>query len=175
MSVRPANTQISLGFHPVWSESLLCSQWVTKYQKVLHVDRGDSNQTELMPRLIWVFSWNTATLTVFSSPSSIKDWEIRPREYYLYVPYRLLSKEIPWVKINKFFERKIFNISLPIRCNICFGCSKEPSHWDGSFEYPQHMFWLRNKKIIFWVRTLTKSLDTMSVLCLNLSKYSWIS
>ena len=28
------------------------------------------------------------------------------------------------------------------------GCSKESSHRDGSFEYPQHMFWLRNKKII---------------------------
>ena len=40
-----------------------------------------------------------------------------------------------------------FNSYLPISFNICFGCSKEPSHWDGSFEYPQHMFWLRNKKI----------------------------
>ena len=29
---------------------------------------------------------------------------------------------------------------------MCFGCSKEPSHRDGSFEYPQHMFWLRYKK-----------------------------
>ena len=28
---------------------------------------------------------------------------------------------------------------------MCNGCSKEPC----SFEYPQHMFWLRNKKIIF--------------------------
>ena len=27
---------------------------------------------------------------------------------------------------------------------MCFGCLKEPSHQDGSFEYPQHMFWLRN-------------------------------
>ena len=26
-------------------------------------------------------------------------------------------------------------------------CSKEPSHWDGSFEYPQHMFWLRNSAV----------------------------
>ena len=26
--------------------------------------------------------------------------------------------------------------------NICFGCSK-------TFEYPQHMFWLKTKKIIF--------------------------
>ena len=25
---------------------------------------------------------------------------------------------------------------------MCFGCS----HRDGSFEYPQHVFWLRNKK-----------------------------
>ena len=52
------------------------------------------------------------------------------------------------------FECKIINIFLPISFNICFGCSKEPSHWDGSFEYPQHMFWLRNKKIKFLVRTL---------------------
>ena len=29
---------------------------------------------------------------------------------------------------------------------MCFGCSKEPSHRDGSFEYSQHMFWMRNKK-----------------------------
>ena len=26
---------------------------------------------------------------------------------------------------------------------VCFGCSKEPSYRDGSFEYPQNMFWLR--------------------------------
>ena len=29
---------------------------------------------------------------------------------------------------------------------MCFGCSKEPSHQDGSFEYPKHMFWLRIRK-----------------------------
>ena len=49
-------------------------------------------------------------------------------------------------KMNKNFQRKIVNIFLPINFNIGFGCSKEPSHWDGSFEYPQHIFWLRNKK-----------------------------
>ena len=37
---------------------------------------------------------------------------------------------------------------------MCFGCSKEPSHRDGSYEYPQHMFWLRNKKYNFQLRTL---------------------
>ena len=37
---------------------------------------------------------------------------------------------------------------------MCFGCSKEPSHQDGCFEYPQHLFWLRNKKNNFQLRTL---------------------
>ena len=42
---------------------------------------------------------------------------------------------------------KLVYIFLPIIFNIHFGCSKEPSHWNSSFEYPQHKFWLRNKKI----------------------------
>ena len=37
---------------------------------------------------------------------------------------------------------------------MCFGCSKEPSHQDGSFEYPQHMFWFINKKNNFQLHTL---------------------
>ena len=45
-------------------------------------------------------------------------------------------------------------IFLPISLNICFGCSKELSHLDGSFEYPQHMFWLRDKKNIFLLHSL---------------------
>ena len=36
---------------------------------------------------------------------------------------------------------------------MCFGCSKEPSHRDGSFEYQQHMFWLRNKKKYFGLQS----------------------
>ena len=51
------------------------------------------------------------------------------------------------------FQSKIGNIFLPISFNLCFGCSKEPSHSDGSFEYPQHIFWLRNRKVKFPLRT----------------------
>ena len=58
------------------------------------------------------------------------------------------------VKISKHFQGKIVNIFLPIIFSICIGCSKEPSHRDGSFEYPQHMFWLENKKIIFLICAL---------------------
>ena len=50
-----------------------------------------------------------------------------------------------------------------LRVNICFGYSKEQSHLDGSFEYPQHMFFLRNKKITF-------SLNTKIMSCIHISK-----
>ena len=49
---------------------------------------------------------------------------------------------------------KIGIIFLSISVIMCFGYSKEASHQDGSFEYPQHMFWLKNKKNNFQVRTL---------------------
>ena len=41
MSVRPAKTHTSLGIRPVWSESLLCAQWVAKYPGFLHADSED--------------------------------------------------------------------------------------------------------------------------------------
>ena len=44
-SVCPAKTQISLGIHPVWSESLLCAHWVAKDPRFLHADNEDSDQT----------------------------------------------------------------------------------------------------------------------------------
>ena len=66
MTVRPAKTQISLGIHPVWSESSLCAQWVAKDRSFLHADSEDSDQTGQMPRLIWVFAGRTATLLVLT-------------------------------------------------------------------------------------------------------------
>ena len=49
---------------------------------------------------------------------------------------------------------------------MCFGWSKEPSHRDGSFEYPQHMFWLRNKKNNFQLPTLIRGPDVILLLLL---------
>ena len=44
------------------------------------------------------------------------------------------------------------------------------SHWGGSFEYPQHMFWLRNKKYNFLYQLLSVGLrrDVDEGPCLNL-------
>ena len=52
------------------------------------------------------------------------------------------------------YTLKTVDIFLLIRFNIWLVCSKEPSHQDGSSEYSQHMFSLRNKNIInFLLRT----------------------
>ena len=72
VAVRPAKTQIRLGIRPVWTESLLCAQWVAKDPSFLHADSEDSDQTGRMPRLIWVFAGRTLTLLVLSRGGSNK-------------------------------------------------------------------------------------------------------
>ena len=57
-----------------------------------------------------------------------------------------ITNTVSMIQIGKNFQHNIMTIFLSISFNICFGCSKEPSDQDGSFEYPQHMFWFRNKK-----------------------------
>ena len=48
------------------------------------------------------------------------------------------------VQVNKRSVCKIVIIFLTHQFNLCFRCSK-----DESFEYPQHMFLLRNKKNLY--------------------------
>ena len=57
--VRPAKTQISLGIHPVWSESSMsaCRKLGSPATHWAHSE--DSDQTGRMPRLIWVFAGRT--------------------------------------------------------------------------------------------------------------------
>ena len=70
MSLRHAKTQISLGIHPVWSESSLCAHWAAKDPRFLHADSEDSDQTGQKPRLIWVFAGRTLILLVLSCRGS---------------------------------------------------------------------------------------------------------
>ena len=70
VTVRPAKPHISLGIHPVWSESSPCAQWVAKDPRFLHADSGDSDQTGRMSRLIGVFAGRTLILLVLSCRGS---------------------------------------------------------------------------------------------------------
>ena len=70
VSVCPAKTQISLGLHPGWSASSL-STWRKLGSLATHwAHSEDSDQTELMPRLIWVFAGRTLILLVLSCRGS---------------------------------------------------------------------------------------------------------
>ena len=57
MNVRPAKTQIRLGIRPVWSESLLCAQWVAKDPSFLQADSEDSDQTGRMAQADLSLRW----------------------------------------------------------------------------------------------------------------------
>ena len=62
--------------------------------------------------------------------------------------------EIHRTSFSKINWRKIAIIFLSIGLSMCFGCLKEPSYQDASFEYRQHMVRLRNKKNNFQLHTL---------------------
>ena len=63
--VRPAKARISLGIHPVWSESSL-SAWRKLGSLATHwAHSKDSDQTGRMPRLIWVFAGRTCHFVGF--------------------------------------------------------------------------------------------------------------
>ena len=59
MSVRPAKNHISLGIHPVWSESLLSAERNLGSLATHWMHSEDSDQTGRMPRLIRVFAGRT--------------------------------------------------------------------------------------------------------------------
>ena len=69
--------------------------------------------------------------------------------------------------------RKTAIIFLSISLNMCFGCSKEPSHRDGSSEYSQHMI----RKIIFSYILLSGVLIQANYLTFNISilKYQYLT
>ena len=62
--------QISLGVHPVWSESSLTTWWKLGPLATHWAHCEDSDQTGRMPRLIWVFAGRTLTLLVLTCRGS---------------------------------------------------------------------------------------------------------
>ena len=57
-------------------------------------------------------------------------------------------------------QDKIAIIILYICLNMCFGCTKEPSYRDGSFECSQQRFWLEIRKIMFSYALLSEKKKT---------------
>ena len=80
MTACPAKTQISLGIHPVWSESSLCAQWIAKDPSFLHADSEDWSdwadaQADLSLRWVHIsFCWFRHEVAHFFS--HLVDWII---------------------------------------------------------------------------------------------------
>ena len=110
VAVRPAKIQISLGIHPVWSESSLYAQWVAKDPSFLHADSEDSDQTGRMPRLIWVFAGRTLTLLVLTCRGSL---------HYSHINIACSSIGLlSFLKIRKTKSRLLNLQDLPIQIRI---------------------------------------------------------
>ena len=65
MDVRPVKTQISLGIHPVWSESSLSAGRKLGSLATHWAHSKNSDQTGWIPRLIWVFAGRTCHFVGF--------------------------------------------------------------------------------------------------------------
>ena len=79
--VRPANTQISLGIRPVWSESSLCAWRNLEFLATHWAHSEDSDQAGRMPRLIWVFAGRTCHFVGFVMrrlKSQLQGWHSDP-------------------------------------------------------------------------------------------------
>ena len=107
--MHPAKTQISLGIHPVWSESLL-SAWRKFGSLPIHLAHSeDSDLTGRMPRLIWVFAGRKVILLVLSWGRSFQ-LNVLPVIFQLqYSNLILTSKQILTVFLaNPSFAAEIF-------------------------------------------------------------------
>ena len=62
---------------------------------------------------------------------------------------------------------------LVLNQDICCGCSKEPSQWDGSFEHPKLMFERKDKKILAILHT-HKNINLDQYYLLELDVILWI-
>ena len=78
-----------------------------------------------------------------------------------------------WFRWNKGFQHKIVNIFLPMIFSICFGCSKEQSHWDCSFECLQHgQTWFSCSLYSFHSEQAEQKSSALEHLCWRTPEYS---
>ena len=82
VTVRPAKTQISVGIRPVWSDTLLCTQWVAK-DPSFFMRTAKTDETGRMPRLFWVIAGRTIILLVLLCRGLhvVTEWTPPPGRY----------------------------------------------------------------------------------------------
>ena len=152
--MRPAKTHISLGIHPVWSESSLCAQWVVKDPSFLHADREDSDRLGVCPgwsesslgphAILLVLSWGSSImLSCLESQFIISDSAVSPiLASYLCAIYRFTDvpeeQEVPVV--DDIHEEKIYDDLCSLKSKAG---SQVPRWWSsfvGTLVFSHHWF-----------------------------------
>ena len=104
--VCPEKTQISLGIHPVWSESSL-SAWRKLESLATHwAHSEDSDHAGQMPRLIGVFASHTVISLVLSSGGS---HVTRTYPFLQRVPFRQRIIKLVIIKVYRDLAKKIIS------------------------------------------------------------------
>ena len=92
-------------------QSSLCGQRVAKDPSFLHADSEDSDQTERMSRLIWVFAAHLSSLGA------------QPHCWFCHVAAQLLVNQVDWEQSSnsmlKFFASKFKKIGKNVKTQIC--------------------------------------------------------
>ena len=96
-------------------------------------------------------------LHTFNRSSNLFQDKHQPSQYCrLWCSIAWAGSVLKYIKEKKCKRVIIF---LSISFIVFSGCLKEQSHRDGSFEYPQHMFWLRYKEMKFQLRAFNRTPD----------------
>ena len=113
VSARPAKTQISLGIRPVWSESSLSAWRNLGSLSTQWAHSEDSDQTERMSRLIWVFAGRILIVLVLSCRGSYYHYfrTVYSPAVTLYILLRLKEK----VKVKNWTTEKQLKTCIQIQ------------------------------------------------------------
>ena len=84
MTCAPAKTQISLGIHPVWSESSLYALWVAKDPRFLQPYSEYTGKSGRKPCLIWVFAGCTSFCWFFHALAHFTCWAVKASKHFPY-------------------------------------------------------------------------------------------
>ena len=96
----------------IWSESLLCVQWVAKDPRFLHADSEDSDLTGRMPRLICVFAGHTLILLVLSCRGLFASYHSSDRQSLWMHSSKFLCLSFVAVSYTKLFSWKNYFVKL---------------------------------------------------------------
>ena len=168
VDVHPTKTQISLGIHPVWSESLLSAWRKLGSLATYWAHSEDSDQTGLMPMLIWVFAGRTATLLVLSCRGSYCPLQIGLHRVLVAVTWRFKGHKLERLQRKQSFS-VLYNMKVSLRMKYTVDSKMNSNLWK-----QQQTHWLVCY-LFLAVNMLYMYSSNQALLLGHIIRYPWIN